>query len=205
MKQPLILLLILSLALPAWAAFKKVRVTTPFQSPRVSLAKTVPPLLSRRVPSQRRAKPQRSATTESVYQVLETQMLSVDYLELPLNLVIADLRDRLGINILVYWPSMILAGYSQDDLITLKLDDVRAETIVDAILNLASAGQPQKLGFEVDRGILAINLKQYLPEKETVVVYYVGDLMQKRSDAFDSDLGIGQSLGSSRQTNRDNN
>jgi hypothetical protein len=192
MKLPLILLLILSLTLPTLAAPKKIRITTPISFPRKTVAKKLLVIPKQNPP-------------KTIYPLPGNRLYSVDYLETPLDQIIADLRERFKINIIVYWPQMIQAGYFQDDFLTLQLNHVSAEAIIDSLLNLASAGNQEKLGYEINRNILTINLKQYLPKKEVVVVYYVGDLMQKRSDTLDSELAIGQNSGSRFQSNRPNN
>lgn len=210
----LALLISLTLMLPVFAAdekaliskVKKVRIKTPFRYPRKPTSATLEKssltqLHSPRTTAKKNLSHKRPmATTDSAYHILEQTVLSVDYLDMSLEQVIDDLRERLKINILVYWPQMNLAGYSRDDAITLQLNGVRAETVLESVLNYASASQQQPLDFDVDRGVVTINLREHLPERKIVAVYYIGDLMQKRSDHLDTDLGIGDDSGSSNQS-----
>lgn len=185
---------------------KKVRINTPFRYPRKStsatLAKPHPakPRSPKTIAPKKTPQKRPAATTDSVFHILEQTSLSVDYLDMPLEQVIDDLRERLKINLVVYWPQITLAGYSRDDAITLQLNHVRAETVLESVLNYASGGKRQPLDFDVDRGVVAINLREKLPERKTVKVYYIGDIMQKRSDYQNTVLDIGNDSSSSSQS-----
>ncbi len=60
-------------------------------------------------------------------------MMSVDYQETPFAEVVRNLRERLSINILVYWPSLREAGIRVDDPVTLVLNNVSAEKVIDPL------------------------------------------------------------------------
>ena len=92
-----------------------------------------------------------------------------------------------SINVLVYWPSLRNAGIEPDEPLTLKLDDVTAETALTSILRYLSSGTMSKLDYQVDRGVVEIGMADELVRRKVLKVYYVGDLLQPRS-TVDSDF-----------------
>ncbi|MBN1844691.1 MAG: hypothetical protein JW810_03340 [Sedimentisphaerales bacterium] len=114
-------------------------------------------------------------------QHLDELRISVDYQDAPLAAVFRDLRQRLDVNILVYWPALQVAGFEQEDPVTIKLDNVPVEKVIDAVLAYASSGRAEKLDWTVDREVLEINLQDQITRREYVRDYYVADLLQPQS------------------------
>jgi len=147
------------------------------------------------------------ATSERIHKILSKKLISVDYNETSLADVIRDLRDRLAINILVYWPSLRAAGFWQSEPITLKLDNVSAGSVVEAVLRYVSGDKTVELDYKIDRGVLEINRADQLVRRRTVKVYYVGDLLGRPSRYDTALLGAlrsatGRSRGAANRTDR---
>ena len=124
------------------------------------------------------------------------KLMSVDYQEIPFQNVIDDLRSRLGINILVYWPALVQTGIERDVPVTLKLNNISASRVLAAVLDYVSSESGQSLAMEVDQGVLEINLKENLGRKMEVKTYYVGDLLHQPSQGYSMTGGYGGGMGS---------
>ena len=125
--------------------------------------------------------------SEAVFQVLDSKRMSVDFQEAAFRDVIRDLRSQLGINLVVYWPSLQQSGIDEESLITLRLDKVPAEKVIDAVLAYASSGAAEKLAWNVDKGVLEIDVEDKLKEPYVVRDYYIADLASQQS----SMMGMG--------------
>jgi hypothetical protein len=125
--------------------------------------------------------------SKAVFQTLDSKRMSIDYQEMTFRDVIQDLRSQLGINLIVYWPSLQQSGIDGDSLITLRLDNVPAEKVIDAVLAYASSGAAEKLAWNVDKGVLEIDVEGKLKEPYVVRDYYVADLAAQQS----SMMGMG--------------
>ena len=137
-----------------------------------------------------RTKPART-TKDNLWQILEEKLVSVDYNEMALADVMRELREELGINLIVYWPALQAAGIRQDDPVTLKLEKVSAVKVIESVLEYISSGKGIELGYQVDQGVVEVDLKENLKEKKPVQVYYIGDLLSPRSSIENSILGAG--------------
>ena len=133
----------------------------------------------------------RITTSQGVYRYLAQKRLKVEYTDLSFGQVMDELRNQLSINMIVYWPQIQSSQIDRDTPVTVELKNVSAYTVLNAVLNDVSSGSFSKLGFVVNQGVMEIGLKGRLTERRTVQVYYIVDLMQQRSDYFDSVLGIG--------------
>ncbi len=131
----------------------------------------------------------RPATSDEVIYKLTRRTMSVNYSDQSLESVLLDLRNRLGINLIVFWPELTLAGIDKEDIISLELDRVTPQLVLESILNLAAAGKGVQMVYRVDRGILHISVKGKMPERMVLKSYYVADLMTERSDAENSNFG----------------
>ena len=153
---------------------------------------------SARIPKSRpRVRPSstRPTTSQGVYQYLARKRLSVAYSEMPFGQVMDELRSQMTINMIVYWPQIELDQIDRDTPVTLELENVSAYTVLNAVLNYVSSSSLGKLDFVVNQGVLEIGLKGQLTERRVVRVYYIADLMQERSDYFNSIMGGGQNGG----------
>ncbi|MCK5128033.1 MAG: hypothetical protein KAR42_17385 [candidate division Zixibacteria bacterium] len=118
-------------------------------------------------------------------------LMSVDYRDMPFQDVINDIRSRLGINILVYWPALEQMGIERDIPVTMKLSNITPGKILTAVLDYVAGGTGQTLGMEVDRGVLEINLKENLGQRLEVKTYYVGDLLHQPSPGYSMSMYSG--------------
>jgi len=125
--------------------------------------------------------------SEAVFQALDSKRMSVDFQEVAFRDVMRDLRSQMGINLIVYWPSLRQSGIDEESLITLRLDNVPAEKVIDAVLAYASSGAAEKLAWNVDKGVLEIDVEDKLKEPYVVRDYYIADLASQQS----SMMGMG--------------
>ncbi|MBN2378145.1 MAG: hypothetical protein JXD22_17235 [Sedimentisphaerales bacterium] len=124
------------------------------------------------------------------------KLISVDYQELPFQDVINDIRSRLGINILVFWPALEQTGINRDIPVTLKLNNISPGKVLAAVLDYVAGGTGQTLAMEIDQGVLEINLKENLGRKMELKTYYVGDLLHQPSQGYSMTGGYGGGMGS---------
>ena len=129
--------------------------------------------------------------SESIFRSLDSKRMSVDFQEVAFRDVIRDLRSQLGINMVVYWPSLQQSGIDEDSIITLRLDNVPAEKVIDAVLAYASSGAVEKLAWNVDKGVLEIDVEGQLKEPYVVRDYYVADLVAQQSAMMGGMGGMG--------------
>ena len=107
--------------------------------------------------------------------------MSVDYEDLPLQEVLDDLRNRLGINIMVYWPAIENAGITREDTITLRLKHVLARRVIGLALQSVSIPGGANLGYTVAAdGVVEVNLQTERQRYKTYV-YYIADLLERRN------------------------
>ena len=133
----------------------------------------------------------------SAEKLLVETVISADYLEMPLEDVIADLRERLGINIVAFWPAIESAGISRIEPVTFTVEDVSASAVLKLVLESASSGRTRRLGYQLTGGIVRIDLKENLTDQQRTVVYYVGDLIDRRSDLLDGGILVDPGGGTS--------
>jgi hypothetical protein len=133
----------------------------------------------------------RPATTNDVLNILKKKLISVDYVDTPFEEVIRDLREQLSINMQVYWPSLKSAGIGSNESITLKLDNVTAGSVIEGIVRYLSSGLTTTVGYQVDRGVVEIGLEDELVRRQVLKVYYVADLLHRRSTAGQFGYGGG--------------
>lgn len=127
----------------------------------------------------------------AVIRLLETQRVSVDFQEVPFRDVIKGLRRQLGINVVVYWPSVRQSGIDDEDPVTLKLDQVPADKVIDAVLAYVSSYSAEKLAWNVDKGVLEIDIAGNLKEPYVVRGYYIADLAAPRNPMMGMGMGMG--------------
>ena len=122
-----------------------------------------------------------AGTNEQVWDIFSEKKISVDYQDIPLGQVIHDLGEELHVNFVVLWPEMDIVGIDRSDPVTLRLDDVQPGAALEAILEFVSAGRAEKLSYNVDRGLIWINVEKSLPDRHMVKTYYVADLVAQPS------------------------
>ena len=129
--------------------------------------------------------------SDAILDRLETQRLSVDFQNLPLEEALDDLRGSLKVNMVVYWPALQQLGITPTTPVTLMLKSAQADAVLDAVLGYAAAGKGVQLGWQVDKGVLEVNQKENLVERRYPRSYYVGDLMLPRSEGYGYFMGGG--------------
>ena len=148
-------------------------------------------------------------TDAQIFQLLETHRISIEWIDMTLSEAITELRTKFHTNIMPYWPAMMLAGIDRDETITLRLKNVPCGVILGILLEYVSIGKQEPLGYVVDQGVIEVSSKSRLEKRFRMKVYYIADLLAKRSDLFNNILGqnghqgsgqSGQSTSGSRQT-----
>ena len=131
----------------------------------------------------------RIVTTDMLHSYLSRKLIDIDYNETPFEDIVGDLRDRLGVNILVYWPALARTNILPSDPVTVKLQGVPAETAIAAVVRYLSlsGSHSTSLDYQIDRGVLEIGPADVLVRRQVLKVYYIADLLGPRS-SYDNSL-----------------
>ncbi len=145
------------------------------------------------------AKP-KPMTTIEVEARLAAIPMTVDYNDTPFEEVIADLRDQVGINVIAYWPALEAVNVYHDNTVTMQLADISAFKVLEAALDYISGSAVVPLAWRVDRGVLEINTVNRYPDRRSLRVYYIADLLSMRSSYNNSILDGSSGSSSSGRT-----
>jgi len=121
-----------------------------------------------------------TATVESegdraTRQLLQRPLLGVDFQELQFQKAIQWLTDSTGANITVNWTALEAAGINKDALVTLHLKNVKFETVLRQLLDVAGGVTP--LGYVIEDGVIKISTKEDLAKNTITRTYDINDLM----------------------------
>ncbi len=98
-----------------------------------------------------------------------------------------------NLNIDVDWESLADIGITRDDLITLNLQPLEAQTVLDRVLRKVSPDAFSRANWAVEDGVLVVASDDALRRNTFVVIYDVRDLLFQVSSFTDvPDLGLGQ-------------
>ncbi|RMH24994.1 MAG: hypothetical protein D6693_09340, partial [Planctomycetota bacterium] len=119
---------------------------------------------------------------------------------IPANFTDARLEDVLSffaqvttLNVDVDWDSLADIGISRDDLVSLSLQPLDAETVLDRVLRKVSPDQFSRANWAVEDGVLVIASDDALRRNTFVVIYDVRDLLFRIQDFEEvPDLGLGE-------------
>jgi hypothetical protein len=119
-----------------------------------------------------------AATDAEIYARLQAVLPEVRFEEFPLAETIAYLRDAIGVNVHVYWEDLEAQGVARDKPVTIRLQRVSGQRVLDLLLDDAGAEMP--LGFDVHDGVLVIASREKLERERyfTTRVYDVRDLLE---------------------------
>ncbi len=138
-------------------------------------------------------------TEEEVYTYLNSKKVDLEVNEAEFQQVLNDLAIDYKLNINVLWNSLEYAGIERSDPVTLQLGQVTLEKALDSVLAYMSGGREVKVGYVVDQGVVTIAAEEDLPVMYYTKVYYVADLLGRRSVAYegllDSESGSGGGSG----------
>ena len=118
----------------------------------------------------------------------------------PANFTDARLEDVLeffaqvtNLNVDVDWESLADIGITRDDLISLNLQPLEAETVLDRVLRKVSPDAFSRANWAVEDGVLVVASDDALRRNTFVVIYDVRDLLFRVQDFTEvPDLGLGQ-------------
>ncbi len=142
--------------------------------------------------------PEPQDRNESAWELLDETLISVDYLDRPLESVVQDLRRQLGVNVVVFWADLYQMGVFEDAPVTLTLNDVPVRTVFDYALAAVEGDFRLRVGWHVRDGIVEIRPATEV-ERRMTRVYYVADILSRPSRASEAsgfiELGWGQAGG----------
>ena len=102
-------------------------------------------------------------------------LVAVEFQEQPLEKVIQWLRDVTGANLTVDRPELEGQGIQPDVPITLRLRQVKFETVLKQVLEQAGGSVP--LGYVVDDGVIRISTREKLARNTIIRTYDISDLL----------------------------
>ena len=119
---------------------------------------------------------------------------------IPANFTDARLEDVLSffaqvttLNVDIDWDSLADIGISRDDLVSLNLQPLDAQTVLDRVLRKVSPDQFSRANWAVEDGVLVVASDDALRRNTFVVIYDVRDLLFTVQDFNDvPDLGLGE-------------
>ena len=99
----------------------------------------------------------------------------MDFQDLQFQKAIQWLTDSTGANITVNWTALEAAGINKDALVTLHLKNVKFETVLRQLLDVAGGVTP--LGYVIEDGVIKISTKEDLAKNTITRTYDINDLM----------------------------
>lgn len=119
-------------------------------------------------------------------QNLSQVLPEVDYQETSLGLIIADLRQKSGANIVPRWPMLQTIGVTRDTPVTIELEDVTVERALREILAVVpvalfeeAPGQFGELDYIIQDGIVRISTRADLQTVAYEQIYDIRDLIYR--------------------------
>lgn len=147
---------------------------------------------------------QESPEDRRVLADLRTRRIPATFNDARLEDVIAFFAQVTTLNVDVDWESLADIGISRDDLVSLSLQPLPAETVLDRVLRKVSPDLFSRANWAVEDGVLVIASDDALRRNKFVVIYDVRDLLFTVNDFVDiPNLGLGQitqGQGGSQQT-----
>jgi len=120
--------------------------------------------------------------------LLQRPLMAVDFQEQPLEKVIQWLRDVTNANLTVNWADLEMAGVTRDNPITLHLRNVRFETVLKQLLELA--GGSGALSYVIEDGVITVATLDKLREKTVVRTYDINDLIVRVPNFMGPELNL---------------
>ncbi len=106
------------------------------------------------------------------------RLMDVDHAAAPLDQVLANLRDRAGVNMVVRWTVLDNAGIKPTTPITLQLRRVPAATVLRLVMEQAGeAATLEPTMVTIRDGIVMISTRRDLQKTTITVTYDVEDLL----------------------------
>ncbi|MCH7873299.1 MAG: hypothetical protein IID33_16510 [Planctomycetes bacterium] len=129
-----------------------------------------------------------------IFEALDTRVPELSFEEIPLEQVFDFIAEITGIrNFHVQWSRLEEAGIERMTLVTMKVNDLRAERVLRFILNEVSNDHAE-LQYAVVDGILIISTADELPRNIHVEVYDVRDLLTHAQHSLYDPLTRGKVL-----------
>ena len=113
------------------------------------------------------------------------KVIAAEFEEVPLEDVLEHLAAATGENLIVRWQRLRLVGVKEDLPITLNLDHVTAEQVLDLVLVQASAaaGHLDPIGWQRDRGVVTVGTLRDLRRQTTLAVYDASCILRPTTPA----------------------
>ncbi len=114
---------------------------------------------------------------------LETPVAQVNFEGFRLANVIAFLQEQTGANFDPNWNALDFSGIDQDTPITLRLQNVTAEVVLERVLRQISSDF-ERITYAIESGIIVISTERDLQEAVSLQVYDIRDLLVPNYDLF---------------------
>ena len=136
---------------------------------------------------------QESPEDRRVLAELRIRRIPATFNDARLEDVLAFFAQVTTLNVDVDWESLADIGISRDDLVSLSLQPLPAETVLDRVLRKVSPDLFSRANWAVEDGVLVIASDDALRRNKFVVIYDVRDLLFTVNDFRDiPNLGLGQ-------------
>src|SRR6185295_11556865 len=91
--------------------------------------------------------------------------------------VIDYLRNTTGLNFVVQWAALSAAGVEQDKTVTLQLNNVAADKVLELVLQQVSTDEANPISYTVRDGIVVISTRRDLTRSTDLRKYDIRDLL----------------------------
>ncbi len=107
---------------------------------------------------------------------LKTVAPEIRFDSLPFEEVIEKIRALTNLNIVPNWSALEAAAVEKDAEVSLRLNNVSFDKVLDLILDEVGAGEVE-LAYVIDDGVISISTREDLSRKTKTLVYNVQDLL----------------------------
>ncbi len=107
---------------------------------------------------------------------LKTVLPEVRFDNVPFEQAIEQLRAATGVNIVPNWSALEAAAIEKDTEVSLRLNNVSAEKVIDLVLDEVGAGEVE-LSHEIEEGVVTVSTREDLSRKTKTIIYNIRDLI----------------------------
>ena len=129
---------------------------------------------------------------EAILLALRRELTDLEYKQLTLEQVFADLRKRLNINMYVHWQSLEKVGIKRDWPISLNVARLPAGRVLRLVLDMFTV-EDIDLDYPVSDGVLEITLRCQGGLRQQLRAYPVSNLLANVSRISDPDTSVPES------------
>lgn len=124
---------------------------------------------------------------------LRSKRVPATFTDARLEDVLSFFAQVTNLNVDVDWGSLANIGLSRDDVISMNLQPLPAETVLDRILRKVSPDAFSRANWAIEDGVLVVASEDALRRNTSIVIYDIRDLLFQVRDFKDiPDLGLGE-------------